>query len=184
MINSLFSVPLLTLTLDSNLADYMENLVTPKLSQLNYLKEEDVYSDYNQSNKLIKGEDLKKFTDIVNPICKNFASEVNISLENKKINYWFQDYKSNQSMEPHAHPGSPISGVYYIRANKNAGSIHFYNPNPHLYFQKHIDKSRINYYHTIKPRKGMLILFPGYLFHKTIPSKNPNIQRTILAFNF
>mgnify|MGYP003647505484 CR=1 FL=1 len=184
MINSLFSVPLLTLSLDSHLADYMENLVTPKLPKLHYLKEENVYSDYNQPNKLIKGKDLKKFTDIVNPICKKFASEVNISLENPKIDYWLQDYKSNQSMELHSHPGSLLSGVYYIRANENAGSISFQNPNPYLYFQKHIDKSRMNYNHTVKPQKGMLILFPGYLFHKTIPSKNPNVQRTVLAFNF
>ena len=72
---------------------------------------------------------------------------------------------------PHIHPSAWLSGVYYVRLPKvvsvddpeHPGWIEFGRP----YWDFHIDKEPET--RLVKPEEGMLILFPAYVFHRTVP---------------
>ena len=179
-LQNIFSVPFYSTILEPSVVEYMEQLIVPRLPQLNCTKGENVYSDFNNSKKLVNVKELSLFIKTVNPIIKKFSKFTSIEL-NTKIEYWIQNYHPHQNHDIHAHPGAYISGVYYIRANKEAGNIEFFNPNPHPYFQKYINTPKQTF--QIKPKKGMLILFPSYLFHRVLGSSSSDVVRTCLAFN-
>jgi hypothetical protein len=84
----------------------------------------------------------------------------------------------------HVHPGAWLAGVYYIRVpqvniapNSKGGSITFGLPDYSGMPQAGED------WHTIRPRDGMLALFPGHCFHRTWPTGSPE-GRWIVAFDF
>ena len=184
---NIFSVPIYTTFLDNKIIEYMEDLITPRLPQLKITNEkvkENVYTDFWEPKRIVNVKELSKLIKVVNPIFKKFSDSTSLAL-NSQVQFWIQDYRPTNSHPIHAHPGSFISGVYYIRANENAGEIEFFNPNPHSYFQKYTnpDSRRHNYLFNIKPKKGMLILFPSYLFHRVLSSFSSEVIRTCLAFN-
>lgn len=89
------------------------------------------------------------------------------------------DYQSN-----HIHMNGSITGVYYLDEpeievdNKNAGWIEFNRAGsnlPHFGEEKGLE--------LIKPLAGMFIFFPSYIWHGTIPHKNP-YTRISISFDF
>ncbi len=72
---------------------------------------------------------------------------------------------------PHIHPSAWLSGVYYARVPEivedpdadRAGWIEFGLPSSE-YHWKQIPETR-----AIRPEPGLLVLFPSYFFHRTIP---------------
>ena len=140
---NIFPVPIYTAFLDNKLADEIEDLVVPRLSNLEQVPSQK--TDYFLKDKIVSSK--------------------------------------NESHSSHAHGNALISGVYYIRANNNAGSLKFTNPNP-LFINtdlKEGPKNEVNF--EIKPQKGLLVLFPGWLLHEVLGSSIDNCTRTCLAFN-
>ena len=181
-LHNIFSVPVFTTFLNGEVVEYLENLIIPKLDNLPFKKEENLRTDFYESEKIVTSKELKKFIEVVEPLCQEYSKKTQIKLLNN-VKYWVQDYKQDQQFHSHAHPGAQISGVYYIRANNDAGELEFTNPNPHAYFQEYLTKTRLNHGYSITPTKGLLVLFPSYLFHRVVPSKNPLVERTCIAFN-
>ena len=72
----------------------------------------------------------------------------------------------------------------YLRANENAGDLRFLNPNPLYTITNFLNGPQNNIYFSIKPLKGLLVLFPGWLSHEAIPSNYDNCIRTCIAFNY
>ena len=72
---------------------------------------------------------------------------------------------------PHIHPAAWLSGVYYAKIpdivaediEKRAGWIAFGSPPDHFHNRSNI-KTR-----TIQPEPGLMVLFPSYFYHHTIP---------------
>ena len=72
---------------------------------------------------------------------------------------------------PHIHPSAWLSGVYYVQLPtvvdvddpEHAGWIEFGRP----YWDFHIDEEPET--RLVKPEEGMMILFPAYVFHRTVP---------------
>lgn len=89
----------------------------------------------------------------------------------------------------HQHPGSHLSGVYYVQtgtpaapdAGDKAGVLCFYEPRgggalatvPGLGFGEDFD---------LRPEAGLLVLFPSYLGHSVHPHAGPG-DRVTVAFN-
>jgi len=72
---------------------------------------------------------------------------------------------------PHLHPTSWISGVYYVAVpaglENSAGSIEFGRPPERTDIAGELAADFAT--HRLKPADGMLVLFPSYLYHQTLP---------------
>jgi uncharacterized protein (TIGR02466 family) len=85
---------------------------------------------------------------------------------------------------PHIHPTAWLSGVYYpeLPAAISAGGseqgwIEFGAPPPEFVLEPAAPTLRI------QPREGLLVLFPSYFYHRTIPCDSDE-QRISIAFDF
>ncbi len=82
---------------------------------------------------------------------------------------------------PHVHESGWLSGVYYSKVpdavsaspDKAAGWIEFGRPKD-LYCAKLPPAVRL-----IQPREGLMVLFPSYFFHRTIPTGCPDTRVSI-----
>ena len=90
-----------------------------------------------------------------------------------EISGWGVVLQSGGYQKKHTHTDSFLSGVIYLSVPprpenqiKNAGALLFTGTNP-LY---------------IKPEKGLVVLFPSYLPHETIPFQS-DAKRICIAFN-
>jgi len=181
-IHQLFSTPVYTTFIDNKIADFVENLITPRINQLK--KEGYVSTDHYEKEKIVKADEISQLTKEIKKHLIKFSDETGLYLGNK-VDHWVQDYKIGENHPKHAHPESSISGVYFIRANEHAGELQFLTPNPHSYFASYLNEEKKNkdLYYDIKPQKGLLVLFPSYFFHQALHSENKNVIRTSLAFN-
>ncbi len=85
---------------------------------------------------------------------------------------------------PHMHPDGWVSGVYYVAlpgkmraaTAEQEGWIEFGRPLPELIGSLQPETR------TIRPQEGMLVLFPSYFYHQTIPFESAE-QRICIAFD-
>ena len=174
-----FSTPIYVTYLDTNISNNVEEIIIPKLSKLE--STETLNTDFF-SEKIISENELPDFFNFINKELDYYSQATTIQ-RGDKFQYWVQDYKPDQFQGYHKHPGSTISGVYFIRSN-NAGPIQFKNPNPYMEFTQWNHHSSIDkfVYFNIKPSKGMLLLFPSWLKHGI--SKNETDETRIsISFN-
>jgi uncharacterized protein (TIGR02466 family) len=92
----------------------------------------------------------------------------------------------------HNHPGSEISGVYYVKVPENSGCIVFRHPasselNHYYYNTMNLGEREWDSYtasHWEMPvTERVLYLFPSWLNHYVSPSHNKTEERISLAFN-
>ena len=84
---------------------------------------------------------------------------------------WGHIHFKNMSTNMHDHRGADFSAVTYLSVPPGCGSLSFH-PNP-------LDQYR----YTIPPKKGMFLLFPGWIPHSV--SRNLSSEpRVSLSFNF
>ena len=85
---------------------------------------------------------------------------------------------------PHIHPSAWLSGVYYVALpptlgaddDGTAGWIEFGRP----YWDFRIRKEPET--RLIEPEEGLMLLFPSYMFHRTLPFSGPG-ERISIAFD-
>ena len=82
----------------------------------------------------------------------------------------------------HIHPGGWLSGVYYVRlpagvgGDDQAGWIEFGDPGAEIPHVRAPETRRA------RPEAGLMLLFPSYLFHRTLPFA-ANEPRISIAFD-
>jgi len=96
------------------------------------------------------------------------------------IDLWVNIMHRQGHQRPHFHPQGWLSGCYYARVperietsgDAHEGWIEFGQPAYHL---PHTKPPKL---HLVKPEEGLIVLFPSYLFHRTIPfdSDEPRIS--------
>ena len=72
---------------------------------------------------------------------------------------------------PHIHPAAWLSGVYYVdvpaivgeKAGKQAGWLVLGRPPDHFHNSSDAEIK------AIRPEPGLMVLFPSYFYHQTIP---------------
>lgn len=104
------------------------------------------------------------------------------------INAWSAVLEGEGNQQPHIHKSGYLSGCYYVTippevtsAENGAdgtvkGGFEVGRPPQELPFAKHFPTR------TIKPREGLMVLFPAYLYHGTIPFKSDK-RRISIAFD-
>ena len=98
---------------------------------------------------------------------------------------WATAMRAQGHQSAHVHPTSWLSAVYYVRVpdlvqsddNAHKGWIEFGQPPDHYPITK---KPVVT---SIEPTEGTLILFPSYIYHRTIPYEDDALRISI-AFDF
>jgi uncharacterized protein (TIGR02466 family) len=124
---------------------------------------------------------------LVKAECNNILHEFNITGSCNIKSAWINANNYKDFNKIHTHPGSFLSGVFYIKTPDNSGNIYFENPNPivehSLYGIKIRERNLLNSIsYEIKPQENDLLIFPSYLPHYVKPNLS-NEERISLAFN-
>ncbi|MGB3207757.1 MAG: 2OG-Fe(II) oxygenase family protein [Crinalium sp.] len=134
---------------------------------------------------------ITALSEVVNHHLKNYLSNCSTNTKNNffqdfpetwKLSGWAVVLEPEGFQNSHIHPESLISGVYYIQVpdtvkqnNSGKGNLSFAD----LFIKKTAD-GQIDY--TVKPEEGMLVLFPSYFWHSTIPFSGDK-DRVCISFN-
>ncbi len=103
-----------------------------------------------------------------------------------RISGWATLLDSGGYQYPHVHPGGWLSGVYYVQVPESiglanageAGWIEFGRPDPR-FREETATKWPVR---TLRPEEGLLVLFPSYFWHRTLPFSSSK-QRISYAFD-
>jgi tetratricopeptide (TPR) repeat protein len=105
------------------------------------------------------------------PFLAQIASQKNIQYE---LSGWAVSLANGGYQKRHIHPEAIVSGVFYIKLSDESRSEHQIQGN--LSFpSSHCSRM-------ITPKEGMVVLFPSYLPHETIPLIKDH-ERVCIAFN-
>ena len=103
-------------------------------------------------------------------------------------NMWANINPTDGMNQPHIHPNSLFSGVYYVKSQPKAGRLKIYDPRPGVQFimpvRKPGDPGKDMWRDAnIQPVVGRIIMFPAWLWHSVEPNKS-NDLRISVSFNF
>ena len=108
----------------------------------------------------------------------------NLSLDGNYFCMWAVVMRQGGHQEAHIHPSSRISGVVYAKVpasirdgNDRSGWIEFGRPHSD-FFQPETLATRM-----FQPKLGRLVMFPAYLYHRTLPLDGDD-HRISIAFDF
>jgi len=96
-----------------------------------------------------------------------------------RLNMWAVVLRQQGHQRSHIHPEAWLSGVYYVRvpgAEESGGQLELGQPPPELQF------ARTWPVLTIRPEAGWLVLFPSWLYHRTLPMVGSD-ERISVAFD-
>jgi hypothetical protein len=134
------------------------------------------YSEFQDFDLLYSGPDiLQKFRDnVVWPAFDSYLAHHNINLSempNKRLRSWLTGTYDGYMIPVHNHSGATLSAIFYFlctdsdkggelvlmdsRANANRGYVDSFKP----WFQNKI----------YSPKTSEYIIFPGHVYHHTIP---------------
>lgn len=92
-----------------------------------------------------------------------------------------------QNDTPHHHSNSMLVGVYYVTVPKESGDILLHDPRGAIqgkYLWGYPECIQETYqprpFYRIKPKPGMLIIFPGYLIHSVESNVSSEVRRSIV----
>ena len=99
---------------------------------------------------------------------------------------WINEHPTGAWTDEHNHRGSDFVVVYYIQVPQNSGTIMFRDPLEYHWGKAHGTNNRgiDEMWYPVGPVKtGDIILFPGWLYHKT--ERNLNAEsRFVMSTNF
>jgi len=146
-----------------------------------------------QTSNLIDTTLSQQYTDINSllnysgELCSSMLSRWGLNRKVELTNWWINIDGDSNYCSTHMHPGSIISGVYYINVPEGSGEIEFERPDPlvHYFYAEEPNETSYTIY-KVQPQKGMMILFPSYIKHRVIENKfkDKSLERISLAFNY
>ena len=96
---------------------------------------------------------------------------------------WYHITKTNGMHEPHLHPSCSWCGVFYVQSgDEGSGDTVFENTAKSTYVDRGIQFLNNMSTVRVKPRDGMLVLFPSYLIHYQALYTGMQ-DRVVIAFN-
>ena len=110
-----------------------------------------------------------------------FKGKTKISLDN----FWINKNYSGNFNEPHVHPFTNFSGIYYLQVSKKGGYLVFLNNDVSTDMTGNfnfIQDPSFDIHFKIQPKENMFILFPSHMRHMVEPHYEDR-GRISLAFN-
>jgi tetratricopeptide (TPR) repeat protein len=102
-----------------------------------------------------------------------------------ELSAWATILRSHGYQHGHTHPTAWLSGVYYVSlpsvvGSEGAGQSGWIEFGRAPYFYRCADQGEIR---SVPPTEGMMVLFPSYFYHRTIPFEGAE-NRITIAFDF
>lgn len=169
-----------------NVKEYLlKKVPTKEHSALNY--EGSKSSFYNDDDKEKSVIYQLENNNIVNDLSKRielvaaeYLKDYSVAcFGNLKItNSWYNFNNKNSTLNFHTHPGSLLVGALYVECDEESSCLELINSNPVSNFVFNDVNNRA----AIKPEKGRLVMFPGWIEHG-FSEKNCSDERIVISFN-
>lgn len=161
---------------------YIEKKTSPEGTQKSNVK------GWHSKDFDLKNDALKNFVDEISLIIGMAVKEMGWDLEIQAVkitSMWAIINNKDAFNEKHHHGNSSLSAAYYVKAEKDAGNIVFFDPRQANVFHHPVSKkpNELNaQVQSVSPKAGTLVLFPSYLEHKVNPNLS-NEERIVISFN-
>jgi uncharacterized protein (TIGR02466 family) len=184
---NLFGIPIYINTIKLKTRDikYLMDLEYNRIDQNNGYVTKNTYVFNDDCLKNIKKEILNHLNNFLFNDLK-----INKNIIFKMLNSWCTKHNKGDFSQIHVHNNSLISGVLYLKVNKNSGNLIFHkNSYWRNIFPKSIDVIFDDYnevtgdYWYITPSLGTIVFFPSFLEHSVTKNESDE-DRYSCAFNF
>lgn len=104
------------------------------------------------------------------------------------VHLWANLAPKGGNIIQHNHSPFEIAGTFYINAEPEMGSLALVNPNEMIlgrlpyYTNEESKQGRYFFDHLVEPKPGKLVLFPGWMYHKTQVNTSDK-ERVVLGLN-
>jgi uncharacterized protein (TIGR02466 family) len=104
------------------------------------------------------------------------------------VHMWSNLTPHNGNIIHHNHSPFEIAGSFYVEADPEMGCLALVDPNENIkgrlpyYSNGESKQGRYFFDHLVEPKPGKLVLFPGWLYHKTQVNTS-NKERYVLGLN-
>jgi uncharacterized protein (TIGR02466 family) len=181
-INNIFPTPVYTSRLDRKLTE--EELLFIDKNKLNINRNEN--NTVSNDNYILNNKEFKNLKEELDLRVQDYFNKIISPIDGITpyvTQSWLNYTEKNQSHHQHEHPNSIISGVFYIKCNKNIDSIKFINKK---YDSIKIEVKEYNIWNSksvsLLVKTGDIILFPSWLTHM-VETNQEDDTRISLAFN-
>ena len=184
-------------------------IIREKIENYDKYKEELILNAYEQEKKdpdgLKNSKNLvwhsqSKYANSQNPVSSIVINLIKSILNNKnvfnikdlskaKMQMWININRPGDSNSKHNHPGSDLSGVFWVKSLQKSGNLTFYSPNVMTQMEQinsikdEIGKKLfITPTVEIEPLEGVIVLFPSDLPH-AVQKNNSDEDRISVSFN-
>jgi len=141
---------------------------------------------YYKNNRLADSVDLSPIINFVNEQAQIYWSSLNYSkfLKPYVLNSWANITRPGGRVMSHTHSPAPLTGVIYLKATPGMGNLIIEHPlETVLACQPYeFDFKPKLFGHEVVSETGKLVIFPGYLRHRT-QVNNSNETRVVIGFN-
>ena len=133
-----------------------------------------------------KSDIIQKTTEWIGVCIKDTINHIQMEKYGYHMTFndsWYHITKTNGMHEPHLHPKCSWCGIFYVQSgDEGSGDTVFQNPVTSTFMDR--GNLYLNNMGTlrIKPRDGMLVLFPSYLIHYQALYTGTQ-DRIVIAFN-
>ena len=189
-INLFFSTPVWT-----SIVPNFQNINDSILEYIYELKSKDSeglkrsnFKGWHSNNFDLNEPKPKEFVNSIQTPLKELFNDMEWDLFKQKVkitSMWSIINTKEAFNGRHIHGNNHISAAYYVKAPEKCGNIVFYDPRSAPVFNHPIIKkpNKLNSdSHSIKPKEGLLVLFPSYLHH-SVEVNQSNDDRIVISFN-
>ena len=128
--------------------------------------------DYIQGNaKTSIGVSQNQFLDFHKDLEERIVKEIPIKNQ-RMAESWVTIQKEDSKLKWHKHPNSVVSGILYLKVDDDSSKLVFQNPT-----------SMEGEVKEIKPKPGLLLMWPSFLMHGSGNTINKSKERIIIGFN-
>jgi hypothetical protein len=177
MRENLFATPLWYVNMDTD--DFNKNLLE---ESKHFVQGSNFFNILLPSTQKLKNTIIGLYDNI----CQEYKSLHPYPIIHGRLN--FINYGQNDT--PHNHIGKSILvGVYYLDVEETTGDILLHDPrggtkweNLNFVPDDPVSEKSARTYHRIKPKNGLLIMFPSYVVH-SVETNLSNKQRKSIVIN-
>jgi uncharacterized protein (TIGR02466 family) len=146
------------------------------------------FSTANNVRDLHKKIDISVITDFVNIHVNEYWKAIGFSsmLKPYILHLWANKVPLGGNLASHNHNPNIMAGVFYISASPEMGNLLLEHPMEELVGRMPWENPKQQYLtfdHEIDVCDGKLVLFPGWLKHKTLINSTDN-NRLVIGMNF
>lgn len=155
-------------------------------------KQHSNYGGWHSDTNLLfwQNESCKQFRELISQAVQQFIHELEPTSQIKyacELQAWANVNRQGEFNRLHMHPENHLSGVYYvqvpeIQSDTSENCIALLDPKTEAHILP-IPGVSGGPELVIKPKIGMLLIFPSWINHYVYPVNTPDVTRISIAFN-